>query len=113
MSTNTESTLPAAPMGGKEKAMSSQTKQLTPQPSDAASSASPVQAAVVPQAGRLPFIDNLRIVLICGVLVVHLAVTYRAFGDWYYYDPAYNLLASILLSFPNFIGMATGMGSFS
>ena len=92
--------------------MVSQTELSTSQLPGAASTAPPGQAAAAPEGQRLLFVDNLRIVLICGVLVVHLAVTYRAIGDWYYYDPAYDLLTAILLSFPSFIGMACGMGVF-
>jgi len=72
----------------------------------------PGLAATGPQSTRLLFIDNLRIVLICGVVVQHLAVTYGALGDWDYRDPAYNMLSGILLTIPNGIGMATGMGIF-
>jgi glucans biosynthesis protein C len=50
--------------------------------------------------------------LICGVLVVHLDDTYGAIGTWEYHDPATNLLTGILLSIPNAIGMACGMGFF-
>jgi glucan biosynthesis protein C len=92
--------------------MVSQTELTTSRLPGAAGSAPSGQAAAGPEGQRLLFIDNLRIVLICGVLVVHLAVTYRAIGDWYYYDPAYDPLTAILLSFPNFIGMAAGMGVF-
>jgi peptidoglycan/LPS O-acetylase OafA/YrhL len=35
---------------------------------------------------RLYFIDNLRIILIIGVVLVHLAVTYGAPGTWYYHE---------------------------
>jgi len=35
---------------------------------------------------RLLYLDNLRTVLITGVVLGHLAVTYGAFGDWYYYE---------------------------
>ena len=58
------------------------------------------------------FVDNLRILLISMVLVVHLDVTYGAVGSWYYRDPATNLLTGTLLSIPNAIGMASGMGLF-
>jgi glucan biosynthesis protein C len=92
--------------------MSSQTEQASSLLPGAASTAPPVQAAAASQGTRLLFIDNLRIVLICGVLVQHLAVTYGALGDWDYRDPSTNLLTGILLTIPNAIGMATGMGVF-
>ena len=92
--------------------MLSQKELTTSQLPGAAVLAAPGQAAAAPQGKRLLFVDNLRILLIRGVVVVHLAVTYRAIGDWYYYDPAYDPLTAILLSFPNFIGMATAMEVF-
>ena len=58
------------------------------------------------------FVDNLRILLISMVLVVHLDDTYGAVGSWYYHDPATNMLTGVLLSIPNAIGMASGMGLF-
>jgi glucan biosynthesis protein C len=58
------------------------------------------------------FVDNLRILLISMVLVVHLDDTYGAIGSWDYHDPATNLLTGILLTIPNAIGMACGMGVF-
>jgi surface polysaccharide O-acyltransferase-like enzyme len=61
---------------------------------------------------RLLFVDNLRILLICGVLVQHLSVTYGSLGSWYYRDPNTNLLTGVLLSIPSGIGMACGMGFF-
>jgi hypothetical protein len=70
------------------------------------------QEVVVPQGKRLLYIDNLRILLICGVLVQHLSVTYGALGAWDYRDPGNNLLTGIILSIPNGIGMAWGMGFF-
>jgi fucose 4-O-acetylase-like acetyltransferase len=33
---------------------------------------------------HLLYIDNIRIVLICLVIITHLAVTYGAFGSWFY-----------------------------
>ncbi len=92
--------------------MSSQTEQAPSLLPGAAGTVPPVQAEAAPQGTRLLFIDNLRIVLICGVLVQHLAVTYGALGDWDYRDPSTDLLSGILLTIPNGIGMATGMGVF-
>lgn len=37
-----------------------------------------------PTTHRLLYIDNIRIVLICLVIITHLAVTYGAFGSWFY-----------------------------
>ena len=67
--------------------MFSQTKLTTAQPHGAAT-ALPGQAAAVSQGKRLLFVDNLRILLICGVFVVHLSNTYGWVGAWMYRDPA-------------------------
>src|SRR5574340_157067 len=92
--------------------MISQTQQTTYQHPEAAVTTPPAQTGVAPQGKRLLFIDNLRILLICGVLVQHLSVTYGALGSWDYRDPGNNLLTGIILSIPNGIGMAFGMGFF-
>src|SRR6266480_4552883 len=92
--------------------MSSQTELTTSQLPDAVATTPPRQAAAAPQGNRLLFVDNLRILLISMVLVVHLDDTYGAIGSWYYHDPGNNLLTGILLSIPNAIGMASGMGFF-
>ena len=92
--------------------MLSQTERKTSQLPCAAGTTPSEKAAAKPQGKRLLFIDNLRILLICGVLVVHLDDTYGAIGSWDYHDPATNLLTGALLSIPNAIGMACGMGLF-
>lgn len=97
---------------GKEKTMVSQTELTTSRLPGAAATTSAEQAEAAPEGKRLLFVDNLRILLICGVLVVHLDDTYGAIGTWEYHDPATNLLTGILLSIPNAIGMACGMGFF-
>lgn len=56
--------------------MASQTK---PEPSlltGAAGPAAPILPAAAPPGARLWFVDHLRIVLICGVVVAHLAALY-------------------------------------
>jgi hypothetical protein len=57
--------------------MASQTEQVTSQLPGAAVLAAPGRAAA-PQGARLLFIDNLRLVLICGVVVGHVAMVYAA-----------------------------------
>ena len=91
--------------------MLSQTEQLTSQLPSAAGTA-PTSQAEASNGFRMLFVDNLRILLISMVLVVHLDCTYGAVGSWYYRDPGNNLLTGILLSIPNAIGMASGMGLF-
>src|SRR5215470_8733846 len=92
--------------------MSSQTEQPQSQLPVASSPVPPVQAEAAPQGARLLFIDNLRILLICGVVVLHLAVTYGAVGSWYYQDPAKDTLTSALLTILTATGQACGMGLF-
>jgi glucan biosynthesis protein C len=99
-------------MLGKEKALASQTELTTFQLPGAAGTALAGQAAAAPQGKRLLFVDNLRILLICGVLVNHLNDTYGAIGAWEYHDPATNLLTGTVLSILNGILMACGMGIF-
>jgi surface polysaccharide O-acyltransferase-like enzyme len=43
---------------------------------------------------RLAYIDNLRWSAISMVVVIHAAVTYSSFGDWYYFDRAPLSLAA-------------------
>ncbi len=100
------------PQRGKEKTMASQT-ELTTSRLPAAAGTAPVGPAAAAQKGkRLLFIDNLRILLICGVVVQHLSVTYGAAGSWMYTDPATDQLTSTFLSVYNLIPMAAGMGFF-
>ncbi len=92
--------------------MLSQTELTTSQLPGAADTTLPVKVVAEPQGKRLLFLDNLRIVLICGVLVNHLDDTYGAIGAWEYHDPVTNLLTGTLLSILNGILMACGMGFF-
>jgi len=47
---------------------------------------------------RLFFIDNLRILLITLVMMIHLSITYGGEGSWYYKDGQADTLSSILLT---------------
>jgi surface polysaccharide O-acyltransferase-like enzyme len=93
--------------------MYSPTEQTTSQPPGAAATALLGQAATVSQGKRLLFLDNLRILLMCGVLVVHLGGTYGAVGSWMYRDPAApDMFTGSFLTILDGIGMACGMGLF-
>lgn len=92
--------------------MSSRAEQAPSLLAGAAGAAPSVPPAAAQKGTRLLFIDNLRVVLICMVVVQHLAVTYGAIGSWYYRDPATNLLAASLLTILTGIGQACGMGFF-
>ena len=61
-------------------------------------------AAVPPPAGkaRLLYVDNLRIGLISLVVMGHMAITYGAFGDWYFAEAGevsavFSILTALLL----------------
>ena len=93
--------------------MASQTELTTSQLPGTAGTAPAGQAAAAPQGKRLLFVDNLRILLICGVLVQHLNDTYGSAGSWMYRDPATaDTFTSTFLTVLNSIGMAAGMGFF-
>ena len=44
------------------------------------------------------YIDNLRVLLTCLVVLEHLSITYGAEGDWYYRDPQTSKLATLVLT---------------
>jgi glucan biosynthesis protein C len=93
--------------------MASQMKLTTSRLPGPAGTAPAGQAAAAPQGKRLLFIDNLRILMICAVLVQHLSDTYGAAGSWMYRDPAAtDMFTSVFLTVLNAIGMAAGMGFF-
>jgi len=61
---------------------------------------------------RLFFIDNLRILLITLVMMIHLSITYGGEGGWYYRDGQADTLSSILLTWHNAVIQAFSMGLF-
>jgi len=61
---------------------------------------------------RLFFIDNLRILLITLVMMIHLSITYGGEGSWYYRDGQADTLSSILLNWHNATVQAFSMGLF-
>jgi glucan biosynthesis protein C len=50
-----------------------------------------------PKPSRILYIDNLRVLLTCLVVLHHLAITYGAPGDWYYRDTQGNQVAYFAL----------------
>ena len=93
--------------------MASQMELTTSRLPGPAGTAPARQAAPAPKGKRLLFVDNLRILLICGVVIQHLSVTYGATGSWMYRDPAANdTFTSAFLTTLNGIGMTAGMGFF-
>ena len=63
---------------------------------------------------RLVYVDNLRILLIVMVIVIHMAVTYGATGTWgYYVEPGeMNTVAVVLISLAGAVGTTFFMGLF-
>ncbi|UCC98862.1 MAG: acyltransferase family protein [Phycisphaerales bacterium] len=61
---------------------------------------------------RLLFIDNLRILLITLVAMVHLSISYGGVGSWYYKEGQSDTLTSVLLSWHNGTVQAFSMGLF-
>ena len=53
-----------------------------------------------PAAARLAWVDNLKIAVIAGVVVVHAAATYVLDVDWYYMERTTSGLWEVLLGLP-------------
>jgi fucose 4-O-acetylase-like acetyltransferase len=64
------------------------------------------------EKNRLFFIDNLRILLITLVAMVHLSITYGGAGSWYYKEGQADTLPSVVLSWHNGTIQAFSMGLF-
>jgi glucan biosynthesis protein C len=62
---------------------------------------------------RLLYIDNLRIVLISMVVLLHLAITYGAEGDWFYNEPVpENIASAVVLTLYTTIAQAFTLAFF-
>jgi glucan biosynthesis protein C len=70
---------------------------MSAQSSTAREVASPSSAASPAPRSRLLYIDNLRIVLISMVVLLHLAITYGAEGDWFYNETVPESIASAVV----------------
>ena len=64
------------------------------------------------EKARLFFIDNLRILLITLVAMVHLSISYGGSGSWYYKEGQADELSSIILSWHNGTVQSFSMGLF-
>ncbi len=62
------------------------------------------------EKSRLFFIDNLRILLITLVLMIHLSITYGSEGSWYYKEGQADTLSLILLTWHSCTVQAFSMG---
>jgi glucan biosynthesis protein C len=61
---------------------------------------------------RLYFIDNLRILLITLIMMIHLSISYGGEGSWYYKEGRADTLSAILLTWHNATVQAFSMGLF-
>lgn len=61
---------------------------------------------------RLLFIDNIRIILVCLVILTHLAITYGASGSWYYHEVSGVSVSSALLTLLTSLFQTFFMGFF-
>jgi len=85
--------------------------QMTVRPDIAPNPAS--QPASPAGKSHLLYIDNLRTILITLVMLLHLAITYGADGEWYYHEGGESSIAMfIIMMFVAAIGSAFVLGLF-
>jgi glucans biosynthesis protein C len=67
--------------------------------------------AATPATARLPWVDNLKLAVIAGVVVVHAATAYILDIDWYYdTERSTSQLWGAVLSLPVLLGAMFGLG---
>lgn len=75
---------------------------------------SPMDTSQITETGRRPralWVDNLRVLVVAGVIVVHTATGYlTGIADWYYDERTTSDLWSTLLAFPIVAGALFGLG---
>ena len=59
---------------------------------------------------RLLFVDNLRILLITLVIMLHLAITYGGEGGWFYKERPADTLTTVVLTIHNATAQSFFMG---
>lgn len=57
-------------------------------------------------------IDNLKVVLVAGVILTHAVLTYADAGDWFYQEENLGDLVTILVFLPGLVGALFAMGLF-
>jgi hypothetical protein len=70
----------------------------------------PVVGAEAPADGRLVWVDNLKVAVIAGVVVVHAAMAYLIDADWYYTERTSSQLWSVLVGLPGLLGGVFALG---
>lgn len=69
-------------------------------------------AAYPATAARLAYLDNLKWVLVAGIIAYHAGVAYGAIGGWIYTEPSLSPIAQIVLSAPVEVGILFALGTF-
>lgn len=62
------------------------------------------------EKNRLFFIDNLRILVIALVIIMHVSITYGGEGSWYYKEGQVDIITSSVLNVHNAIAQSFCMG---
>ncbi len=70
------------------------------------------EAAGKKSGPRLIYIDNIRILLICLVIVTHCSITYGGPGSWYFADPGNGTVTPFILSVIDLLNQSFFMGFF-
>ncbi len=65
---------------------------------------------IEPQASRFVWLDNLRVALIAGVIVAHVASTYVIDSDWYYMERTADPVTQLVVGVVVLVGGLFGMG---
>lgn len=70
--------------------------------------------ATAPRAhrARRGDIDNLKVVLVAGVILTHAVLTYADAGDWFYQEKDLGELVTLLVFLPGLVGALFAMGLF-
>jgi hypothetical protein len=63
-----------------------------------------------PVAVRLAWVDNLKVAVIAGVVVVHAAMAYLIDADWYYMERTTSQLWPALVGLPGLLGGVFALG---
>ena len=78
--------------------------------------ASPAAVAPPPQRsggqGRRPYLDNLKVTLVCCVIAGHAFITYSDLGSWAYREPSTNEVFLIVAALGVALGSLFAMGLF-
>lgn len=60
----------------------------------------------------ISYINNLRILLIIMIVLLHIAITYGATGSWYYYEHTGDLVSGVLLTMFTAVTQSFALGFF-